>query len=109
MKIDFDAMEPEEIPHYLGGDGVFQVRQRIDEWGKILRGTLDPGSSIGMHTHSLNSETIYILSGSGQVLYDDTCEPLRPGDCHFCPKGHSHSLMNTGSETMEFFAVVAVQ
>ena len=29
-----------------------------------------------------------------------------PGACHYCPKGHAHSLQNTGPLPLEFFAVV---
>ena len=47
-----------------------------------------------------------ILSGTGQVLCDGVYEPLGPGACHYCPKGHAHSLQNTGPLPLEFFAVV---
>lgn len=109
MKIDFEAIELTEFPHFLGGEGTFRARQRIDGLGKILRGTLEPGSSIGLHTHTTNSETIYILSGTGRVLYDGGYETVGPGDCHYCPKGHAHSLINDGSEPLEIFAVVPNQ
>ena len=55
------------------------------------------------------SEIIYILSGHGTVDDDGTLCPLKPGDCTYCPKGHAHSLMNTGEEDLVFFAVVPVQ
>ena len=31
------------------------------------------------------------------------------GDCHYCPKGHTHSLINNSDEDLVFFAVVPVQ
>ena len=34
---------------------------------------------------------------------------LKPGDCHYCPKGHSHSLENDGAEDLVFYTVVAQQ
>ena len=41
-----------------------------------------------------------------RILYDDGCEPLSAGSCHYCPRGHAHSLMNCGSEDLIFFAIV---
>ena len=29
--------------------------------------------------------------------------------CHYCPKGHTHSLMNDSDAELEFFAVVPEQ
>ena len=73
---------------------------------KIMRGKLEPGSSIGLHTHEGSSETIYILSGTGKVLYDGEYEPLSAGSCHYCPQGHAHSLMNDSEGDLIFLAVV---
>ena len=109
MLIDFSAMEEQVIPGFLGGEGTFRTRMRVDELGKIMRAALEPGSSIGLHTHDTSSEIIYILSGKGKVLYDGEYEPLTAGDCHYCPKGHSHSLINDSDAMLEFFAVVPFQ
>ena len=77
-----------------------------DELGKILYGRLEPGSSIGMHTHETNSEITYILSGTASIVYDETTEELTAGVCHYCPKGHSHSMSNRGEQDLVFFAVI---
>ena len=109
MLIEFDKMQETVTPGFLGGEGTFRSRMRVDELGKIMRGALEPGSSIGLHTHDTSSEIIYILSGEGKVLYDGGYEPLSAGSCHYCPKGHSHSLINDSGALLEFFAVVPVQ
>ena len=109
MLIDFSNMEEQVIPGFLGGEGTFRTRMRVDELGKILHGVLEPGSTIGLHTHETSSEIIYILAGTGRVLYDGGDEPLSAGSCHYCPKGHAHSLINDGGELLEFFAVVPNQ
>lgn len=109
MLLDFNAMNETVIPRFLDGEGTVRAKMRVDELGKILRGVLEPHSSIGYHTHETSSEIIYILSGTGRVKYDDTEEPLKPGDCHYCPKGHSHSLINDTDGLLEFFAVVPQQ
>lgn len=109
MLLDFNAMNETVIPRFLDGEGTVRAKMRVDELGKIMRGALEPHSSIGYHTHETSSEIIYILSGTGRVKYDDTEEPLKPGDCHYCPKGHSHSLINDTDGLLEFFAVVPQQ
>ena len=76
---------------------------------KIMHGRLEPGSSIGLHSHETNSEVIYVLSGTAEFIYDDGTETVSAGECHYCPKGHSHSMMNNGDEDLIFFAVVPEQ
>ena len=109
MLIDFEHMEETVIPNFLGGEGSIRAKMRVDELGKILHGVLEPGSTIGLHTHDASSEIIYILAGTGKVLYDGGYEPLSAGSCHYCPKGHTHSLINDSGALLEFFAVVPVQ
>ena len=109
MLIDFSNMEEQVIPGFLGGEGTFHTRMRVDELGKIMCAALEPGSSIGLHTHDTSSEIIYILAGKGKVLYYGEYESLTAGDCHYCPKGHSHSLINDSDAMLEFFAVVPFQ
>ena len=50
-----------------------------------------------------------MVKGTGMVLYDDGMEALPAGSCHYCPKGHSHSLRNESDETITFYAVVPEQ
>lgn len=105
MKINFSEMETQRFPSFKGGNGEFIVKMFTDS-AKIMRGTLEPGSTIGYHKHEGNSEIIYILSGSGKCLYEDGEETLSAGDAHYCPNGKSHSLINNDVENLEFFAVV---
>jgi len=42
------------------------------------------------------------------VLYDGEYEPVGPGTCHYCPNGHSHSLINDSGEDLIFFAVIPI-
>ena len=106
MKLDFQNMEERHFASFKGGEGELLGRMHADELGKIMYGRLEPGSTIGMHTHETSSEIIYILSGKADILYDDENELLEAGDCHYCPMGHSHSMRNLSNETLTFFAVV---
>ena len=109
MIYDLKNESAEVIPHFKGGDGSFIAKIHSDGVNKIIHGTLPPQSTIGRHTHEEDSEIIFILSGHGSVLDDDELLPLEAGQCHYCPKGHSHSLVNDGDEALVFFAVVPNQ
>ncbi len=106
MLIDFEKTEEKILPNFKGGEKEFHTKMFCDENNKIMKGKLLPGASIGMHTHDTGSEIIFILSGNGKVLFDDTEEKLSAGSCHYCPMGHTHSLINDGEQVLEFYAVV---
>ena len=106
MLIRFDELEPSVVSHMKGGEGEARLQLVQDMDNKIMRSVLAPGASIGLHTHETSSEVMYFLSGTGKVLYDGVWEPVAPGTCHYCPKGHSHSLVNDGTEDLVTFAVV---
>ncbi|MBP5548301.1 MAG: cupin domain-containing protein [Bacteroidales bacterium] len=110
MIIDFEKIQQDVIPHFKGGEGETKNRMFFDGTNKIMHGTLEPGCTIGYHNHETSSEIIYILSGDARVLYDDGEEHLVPGQCHYCPKGHSHSLINASPNTsLTYIAVVPEQ
>lgn len=107
MILNFNNIEETVIPQFKGGEGETISRMLFDGFNKIMVGHLPVGSTIGYHKHEVNSEIIYILSGDAKCLYDDGEEFLKPGECHYCPMGHSHSLINnSSSEELVFFAVV---
>lgn len=109
MIIDFSTMEKTILHEFKGGNKDTAAQMHVDELGKIMKGTLEPGASIGMHTHETSSEIIYILEGTASILYDDDEEEVSAGSCHYCPKGHRHSMRNLSGEDLVFFAVVPEQ
>ncbi|MBQ6508214.1 MAG: cupin domain-containing protein [Flexilinea sp.] len=106
MKIDFDSAEEKRVPGFKGGTGTAVLRSYEDDTIKLIRGYLEKGSSIGMHTHEGTSETVYILEGTGKMIYDGTEEELKAGSCSYCPEGHTHSLVNTGEAPLQFLGVI---
>lgn len=110
MVIDFCKIDEVANPHFKGGEGDTMFRTFNDGMNKIMRGRLEVGCSIGYHSHETNSEIIYILSGEAKCIYDDGEERLVPGQCHYCPKGHAHALINaSATESLTFFAIVPEQ
>ena len=106
MILDFNDIELSILPNFKGGEKEYKARMFSDENNKIMLGTLEPGASIGYHCHDTSSEIIYLLEGVGTVLCDDAEETFKPGQVHYCPKGHSHSLINRGDKPLVFVAVV---
>lgn len=109
MMIDFDKIEEVAIKNFRGGEQDTLARMFVDERNKIMYGKLEPGSSIGLHTHDTSSEIIYILQGTGKALCDGEYEEVKQGLCHYCAKGHAHSLINDSTDDLIFFAVVPEQ
>lgn len=109
MILDFNKMKEKQLEHFYGGEKEVRARMHIDERNKIMLGKLEPGASIGLHTHTTSSEIIYVLQGQGKVLYEGEYETAESGSCHYCPKGSSHSLINDSAEDLVFFAVVPEQ
>lgn len=109
MLIDFSDIEEKPLEHFKGGEGTFFARMFTDPNVKIMRGRLEHGASIGLHTHEGNSEIVFILEGKGKMLCDGVYEELSAGSCTYCPEGHEHSLINDSKGDLIFFAVVPNQ
>ena len=106
MLIHFDQISDTVLENFKGGKGTFIPKIVTDGTCKIMRGRLLPHSHLGLHTHEGNSEMIFVLSGTGKVLYEGEYIPLKPGDCHYCPMGHAHSLINDTDEELVVLAIV---
>ena len=107
--IKFDSVEEKELLAFKGGEGALNAKMLTDELNKILMGRLEPGSSIGLHTHEDSSEIMYFISGRGKTIHNGKEERILPGDCHYCKKGEAHTVINDGDEDLVFFAVVPMQ
>lgn len=109
MLIKFDEIKETELKAFYGGDGALIANMFVDGKNKILRGKLAPKATIGLHKHEPSSEIIFILSGKGKSVCDGKEELLFAGDCHYCPKGSEHCLINVGDDDLCFYAVVPQQ
>ena len=107
MKLVLDENIKEiKLDNFNGGTGYLKAYMYTDEINKILRGVLEKGCSIGMHTHEDTSEIIYIISGKGKSICDGNTEYLEEGNIHYCEKGSTHTLINEYEEPLVFFAVI---
>ena len=109
MILDFERIPESVMENFKGGEKCLSARMFTDERNRIFKGRLAEGASIGMHRHENDCEMIYVLSGKGKIVSDEGTERIEAGQCHYCPKGCAHSLVNDSAEDLVFFAVVAGQ
>ena len=107
--LNFNTMAETVLPCFKDGEGDTAAKMYVDDLNRIMQGRLAPGCSIGLHVHDTSSEIIFILSGTGTAILDAQEEILPPGTCHYCPKGHAHTLINRGAEDLIFYAVIPQQ
>lgn len=97
----------------FGGRGEIIVRsllngpEEMSRKGRVFgHTTVIPGSEIGYHIHSGDSETYYILSGKGIYNDNGTLVEIGAGDVAYCAPGEGHGLACTGEEPIEMIALI---
>lgn len=100
------------VENMRGGDGttkmmpIFTKEELMGKCRLFNIITLDPGCSIGTHTHDKEEEIYYILSGTGVVDDNGRMVRVEPGDAIKTGNGESHSIKNDGNEPLVFLAVI---
>ena len=106
------TLQIKELEKRFDGKGKFTSKALMgeDEFrgkGRMLaHNTIPPGASIGFHKHETDFEVYYILRGEGLVDDNGVMKPVKVGDVIYTPPGESHSIENTGSENLEFIALI---
>ena len=72
-------------------------------FGKI---TINPGCSIGAHSHNNEFEAFYILSGKAKIMDNGKEYILEPGDAHICEESHSPGVECHGDDPLEMMALI---
>ncbi len=66
------------------------------------RGEIPVGSGIGHHFHNTVEEMFVILNGEAQFTIDGRTAVVKGPAGVLCRMGHSHAILNTGSETLQW-------
>ena len=114
MLYQLEQMESEVRENMRGGKGRAIIRHQAS--GLALPAhcrlvsviTLEPGSSIGYHVHEKETEIFSFFSGTGIVDDNGEVKQVKAGDCVFTPNGAGHSVENTGSEPLQFYATIVL-
>lgn len=101
-----------KVENFKGGKGALFSREILlagemnGHGRKFSLTTLEPGASIGTHTHAGDSETYYILKGSARYNDNGTWIDVTEGDMTHCPDGECHGIENSGSGPLQFIALI---
>ena len=95
-----------------GGKGSLAIHHLLEQeqlapHSRLLgRVVIQPGNSMGFHTHHDEGEFFYILSGVARISDGSEEVLLYPGDTFFTASEESHSVEAAGDETLEYLALV---
>lgn len=106
MLINFDNFEESAVPSISNRNGAVKAKMYIEQSKKIYMSRIPAGESTGTHVHTSSSEINYVISGTGKVICNDTTEELVPGLCHYCTKGMTHNIINTGNDDLVLFTII---
>jgi mannose-6-phosphate isomerase-like protein (cupin superfamily) len=67
---------------------------------------IKPQDSIGYHEHKEETEYFIIINGTGLVNDNGTETSVEKGDIIVTGNGASHSIKNTGADTLELVAII---
>ena len=101
-----------KVEHANGGkghllkEGLLNLEQLGEHCKMFSKVTLEPGCELGYHKHYGETETYYILTGTG--VYNDNGKEIEveTGDVTFCGDGNGHGLINTGKDDLNFVALI---
>lgn len=79
--------------------------QRTHDPAEML--TLLPGGSTQLHTHPDIEESIYVLCGTGQALWDEQTIDLQPGSALCYPPGVVRKITNMGDAPLTYICHAA--
>ena len=103
----------EQKPAPFDGTGEIMVRSLLNGPDELYRKgrvfahtTVYPGSAIGYHVHTGESETYYSLKGTARYNDNGTMVSVAPGDVTYCAPGEGHGLACAGDEPIEMIALI---
>ncbi len=64
---------------------------------------IEPGVEIPVHTHDESMDSIFVMSGEGEIFADGNWNSVTEGDYCLAPAGEEHGVKNTGSEVLQLF------
>lgn len=63
------------------------------------------GGTIATHVHEQETETVFVLAGSGVLSVEEREEPVRAGMGATVPPGLAHGMRNVGEVPLQLYAV----
>ena len=73
----------------------------------FVRAQLPSGEAHKFHFHPKMEEILYVLSGTAEQWVEKEKHLMKPGDSLYLPVGIVHGTYNTGSDVLDFLAVLS--
>ena len=96
-----------------GGEKSVKITHFFDEKNELQSPTrlcakleLEPGASIGFHTHEKEEEIFVVLAGKALIDDNGTIREVTVGDTILTGNGAGHSVKSLGPETLQMLAVI---
>ncbi len=100
------------IPACHQGEGSVLCREYLGDYARDSAGftfihedMLEPGVSIGAHSHTGDEEIYWIVEGTGTLEIDGVRRTVGPGDVCITRSGQTHSLVNSGRTLLRLFVI----
>jgi quercetin dioxygenase-like cupin family protein len=78
------------------------VSSKDSEAASVCILKIDKNTNIPVHTHDLQIDSIYVLSGAGKIYANGSWHPITSGDYIFVPAGDEHGI-TTKEEGLKIF------
>lgn len=94
---------------YILKEALIQGGELGEHCKMFTKVTIPAGCELGYHEHHGETETYYILTGTG--VYNDNGKevPAEAGDVFHCKDGDGHGLVNTGDYDLSFVALILLK
>ncbi|MDD4892145.1 MAG: cupin domain-containing protein [Phycisphaerae bacterium] len=107
-----NAVQSRRVENCHEGRGVLWFTELLADYRKTTAGfkyihdnVLEPGASIGAHTHHGDEELYVFLTGWGVMVIDGVPQDVQAGDVCLTRHGHSHDLTNSAAGPMHFLVI----
>jgi mannose-6-phosphate isomerase-like protein (cupin superfamily) len=102
---------PEVAENVRGGNGSVSAHKLLDLFpGSAIKSVgivrLEPGGSIGEHSHQDEEDFYYCISGRGVVVDNGQEYPFTPGTLQITRSGESQAIRNTGETELVFLGAL---
>lgn len=102
---------PEIAESVRGGSGMVTAHKLLDLFpGSAIKSVglvrLEPGASVGAHSHKGEEDFYYCISGTGIVVDNGEEHPFNPGTLQITRDGESQAIKNTGETELVFLGAL---
>lgn len=102
---------PEIAEDVRGGNGTVYAHKLLDLFpGSAIKSVglvrLEPGASIGAHSHYGEEDFYFCISGVGTVVDNGEEHPFTPGTLQITRDGETQSISNTGETELVFLGAL---